>query len=127
MQAREYQPLIVAYRNGAPVRLSDVANVLDSVEDIRTAGLVRMANPPYCIIIFRQPGANIIDTVDRVRAVLAAAAGLASRRRSIFGIVLDRTTTIRASVDDVECTLIISIALVILVVFAIPAQCLGDT
>jgi len=105
----------VAYRHGAPVRVSDVAEVTDSVEDVRTAGLAN-GKPAVLLIIFRQPGANIIATVDRVRALLP------QLRASILGavdlsVVLDRTTTIRASIRDVEIALMISIALVILVVF----------
>ncbi len=115
LKAEEYRPLLVAYRNGAPVRVSDVAEVADSVEDVRTAGLAN-GKPAVLLIIFRQPGANIIATVDRVRALLP------QLRASILGavdlsVVLDRTTTIRASIRDVEIALIISIALVILVVF----------
>ncbi len=115
LKAEEYRPLLVAYRNGAPVRVSDVAEVADSVEDVRTAGLAN-GNPAVLLIIFRQPGANIIATVDRVRALLP------QLRASILGavdlsVVLDRTTTIRASIRDVEIALMISIALVILVVF----------
>ncbi len=115
LKAEEYRPLLVAYRNGAPVRVSDVAEVADSVEDVRTAGLAN-GKPAVLLIIFRQPGANIIATVDRVRALLP------QLRASILGavdlsVVLDRTTTIRASIRDVEIALLISIALVILVVF----------
>src|SRR5438132_290982 len=115
LKAEEYRPLLVAYRNGAPVRVSDVAEVADSVEDVRTAGLAN-GKPAVLLIIFRQPGANIIATVDRVRALLP------QLRASILGavdlsVVLDRTTTIRASIRDVEIALMISIALVILVVF----------
>ena len=69
LKAAEYRPLVIAYRNGAAVRLSDIANVTDSVEDIRTAGLSN-GKPAIIIIVFRQPGANIIETVDGVRAVL---------------------------------------------------------
>src|SRR5438445_9281160 len=71
LKADEYRPLIVAYRNGAGISLSDVATVTDSIEDIRTLGLVD-GKPAVPIIIFRQPGANIIATVDRVRALLPA-------------------------------------------------------
>ncbi len=115
LKADEYRPLLVAYRHGAPVRVSDVAEVEDSVEDVRTAGLAN-GKPAVLLIIFRQPGANIIATVDRVRALLP------QLRASILGavdlsVVLDRTTTIRASIRDVEIALMISIALVILVVF----------
>ena len=76
---REYQPLIIAYRNGAAVRLSDVAEVVDSVEDVRNLGLAN-GKPAVLVILYRQPGANIIDTVDRVKALHAGAAGLAAGR-----------------------------------------------
>jgi multidrug efflux pump len=115
-KAAEYRSLIVAYRNGAGVRLGDVAAVSDSVEDIRTGGIAN-GKPAVLLIIFRQPGANIIATVDRVRALLP------QLRASIppaidLAVVQDSTRTIRASLRDVEITLLISIALVILVVFA---------
>jgi hydrophobe/amphiphile efflux-1 (HAE1) family protein len=114
-KAEEYRPLIVAYLNGAPVRLSDVASVEDSVEDIRTAGLSNGKNS-VLLIIWRQPGANIIDTVDHIRAALPQLkaeipAGVA------LDVVLDRTITIRDSVRDVQWTLVLSIGLVIMVVF----------
>jgi multidrug efflux pump len=113
--AADYKPLVVGYKNGAAVHLSDVADVTDSVQNIRTAGYLN-GKRAVTIIIFRQPGANIIATVDRITAQLPAI------QASIpFGIdttiVLDRTTTIRASVSDVERTLVISIVLVIAVVF----------
>jgi multidrug efflux pump len=115
LKADEYRSLIVTYRNGAGVRLGDVANVTDSVEDVRTGGLAN-GKPAVLIIIFRQPGANIIATVDRIRAVLPQLQ--ASIPPSIdLAVVQDSTRTIRASVRDVEITLVISIALVILVVF----------
>jgi multidrug efflux pump len=114
-RADDYKPLIVGMNNGAAVRLSDVAEVTDSVQNLRVAGYLnnKRAIP---IIIFRQPGANIINTVDRIIKQLPVI------QASIpFGInttiVLDRTTTIRASVGDVERTLLISIGLVIIVVF----------
>ena len=115
LQAKQYRPLIVAYHNGAAVVLSDVAQVEDSVENVRTAGMID-AKPAVLVIIYRQPGANIIDTVDRVYASLP---GLhASIPADIDLIVgMDRTTTVRASVHDVEVTLLISISLVIMVVF----------
>ncbi len=113
--AEQYQPVIVAYRAGAPVRLLDVANVEDSVEDLRVAGLVN-GSPTVIVIVFRQPAANIIDTVDRVRSLLpqleAAMPGGVK-----LSIVLDRTPPIRGSLHDVELTLVISACLVILVVF----------
>ena len=114
--AREYAPLIIAYHNGAPVRLSDVATVVDSQEDIRNAGTVN-GKPSVLLNIYRQPQANIIDTVDGIRAILPLLQ--ASIPPSIrIGVAQDRSTTIRASVHDIEVTLIISVLLVILVVFA---------
>jgi multidrug efflux pump len=115
LKAAQYKPLIVGYHNGAAVKLSDVADVEDSVEDIRAGGYVN-GMPSVSVIVFRQPGANIIDTVDRIREAMP------SLKASIpAGIdlttVVDRTTTIRASVDDVERSLLISITLVVLVVF----------
>ena len=113
--AEDYKPLIVGYKNGAAVRLSDVAEVTDSVANVRAAGYLN-GKRAVTIIIFRQPGANIINTVDRIRAQLPSIQ--ASIPLGIdTTIVLDRTTTIRASVSDVERTLLISIGLVILVVF----------
>jgi multidrug efflux pump len=113
--ANYYKPLIVGYRNGAAIQLSDVADVEDSVENVRSAAYIN-GKPGVLLIITRQPGANIIDTVDAIRAALP------SLKASIpSGItlttVIDRTTTIRASVSNVETTLVIAIGLVILVVF----------
>jgi len=114
-RADDYKPLIVGYKNGAAVRLSDVADVTEGQSNIRNAGYLN-GTPSITIMIFRQPGANIIDTVDRVRAELPSIE--ASIPQGIkTTIVLDRTTTIRASVSDVESTLILSVILVILVVF----------
>jgi multidrug efflux pump len=113
--AADYKPLVVGYHNGAAIHLSDVAEVTDSVANIRAAGYLN-GKRSVTVIIFRQPGANIIDTVDLIRAQLPYIE--ASIPLGIdTTIVLDRTTTIRASVSDVERTLIISIALVIAVVF----------
>jgi multidrug efflux pump len=114
-KAEDYQPLIVGYNNGAAVRLTDVADVTDSVQNVRAAGYLN-GKRAVTIIIFRQPGANIIDTVDRVRAQLPFLKASIPLGIDIT-VVLDRTTTIRASVDDVERTLLISIALVVVVVF----------
>ncbi|HKM85491.1 MAG TPA: multidrug efflux RND transporter permease subunit [Terriglobales bacterium] len=115
LKAVNYMPLVVGYHNGAAVKLSDVANVQDSTENIRAAGFVN-GKPSVLIIIYRQPGANIIDTVDRIRAAIPALK--ASVPSAIdTQIVIDRTQTIRASVRDTERTLLISISLVILVVF----------
>jgi hydrophobe/amphiphile efflux-1 (HAE1) family protein len=115
-KADEYRNLIVSYNNKAPVRLGDVADVEDSVEDIHNVGL-SSGKPAVLIIIFRQPGANIIETVDHVREELPVLKSSISPAIDL-GIVLDRTTTVRASVHDIELTLIISVILVILVVFA---------
>jgi multidrug efflux pump len=115
MKAAEYRPLIVAYRHGAAVRLEDVANVTDSVEDVRTAGLSN-GKPAIIIIIHREPGANIISTVDGIRAVLPQLRA-ALPPTVDMSVLIDSTRTIRASVRDVEITLGIAIILVILVVF----------
>jgi multidrug efflux pump len=113
--AADYKPLIIGYHNGTAVRLSDVADVTDAVQNIRSAGYLN-GIPSVTMIIFRQPGANIIQTVDNIRTQLPFLK--ASIPQGIdTTIVLDRTTTIRASVNDVERTLLISVALVILVVF----------
>jgi multidrug efflux pump len=115
-KANQYRSLIVTARDGKPVILSEVADVTDSVENINSAGSVN-GKPAISLVLFRQPGANIIGTVDRVRSLLPQLR--AAIPPSIhLDIVLDRTGTIRASVIDVERTLVISIALVILVVFA---------
>jgi multidrug efflux pump len=111
----DYKPLIIAYRNGTPVRLTDVASVEEGPENIRNAGLAN-GKPAVLIIVRSEPGGNIIDTVNRVRAELPQLQ--ASLPRGIdMRIAMDRSTTIRASVDDVEVTLLIAISLVILVVF----------
>ena len=115
LKAEQYRPLIVSYSNGAAVRLSDIADVQDSVENVQSAGLAN-GKPCALIVIFREPGANIIDTVNGVRAAMPQLK--ASIPSAIdLTVVLDQTTTIRASVFDVERTLVISIGLVILVVF----------
>ncbi|MGA2180526.1 MAG: efflux RND transporter permease subunit, partial [Verrucomicrobiota bacterium] len=115
LKADDYKPLVVAYHNGAAIQLSDVANVRDGVANIRTAGFLngKLSIP---VIILRTPGANIIETVELIKAALP------SLKASIPAgmnceVVLDRTTTIRASVREIERTLLVSIALVILVVF----------
>jgi multidrug efflux pump len=111
----DYQPLIVAYRNGSAVRISDVGRAVDSVEDLRNAGYAN-GRPSVVVIIWRQPGANIIDTVDRVTSELPVLK--ASMPQAIdMRVAMDQTVTIRASVHDVERTLMISVCLVVLVVF----------
>ncbi|MGB7567540.1 MAG: multidrug efflux RND transporter permease subunit [Chitinivibrionales bacterium] len=113
--AKNYKDLVVAFRSGSPVRLCDVASVKDSVEDLRTIGLVN-GKPAVSVILFRQPGANIIATVDRVVKLLPQLAASLPGNVKI-SVALDRTTTIRASLRDVERNLFISGILVILVVF----------
>jgi multidrug efflux pump len=113
--ADQYKPLIVGYHNGQAVRLSDVADVIDSTQNIRTAGYLD-GKPAVSLHIFRQPGANIIDTVNRIKSALPFLQ--ASLPSGIdMTIAMDRTTTIRASVTSVEETMLGSICLVILVVF----------
>jgi multidrug efflux pump len=113
--AIDYSPLIVTYKNGQAVRVSDVGNAVDSVEDLRNSGYAN-GLPSVLVIIFRQPGANIIDTVDRIRAMMPQLE--ASIHQSIHvQVAMDQTITIRASVHDVEWTLMISVVLVVLVVF----------
>ncbi|WP_158926715.1 efflux RND transporter permease subunit [Acidisphaera sp. S103] len=113
--ADDYKPLVIAYRNGAAIRLSDVADVQDSVENLRNAGLSQ-GQPAVLVILFRQPGANIIDTVDSVKAAIPQLMAAMPADMNLL-IANDRTTTIRASLHDTEKTLLISVALVTLVVF----------
>jgi multidrug efflux pump len=115
LHADVYRPLIVTYRSGGAVRLGDIATVTDSVEDIRTGGLAN-GKPAVLLVIFRQPGANIIDTVDRISALLPILRAAIPPAVNL-AVVQNATTTIRASVRDVEITLMISVALVIFVVF----------
>ena len=116
IHASDYSPLIVAYRNGAAVRLSDVAQVLDGVQDSRTIGLFN-GKPSIVVLVTQQPGANVIQTVDKVRATLPL---LASQLPSDIKIQVasDATTSIRASLREIEITLTIAVILVVLVVSA---------
>jgi multidrug efflux pump len=114
-KAADYTPLVVAYRNGAAVRLSDVADVLDSVEDVRNLGLSN-GEPSVLIILFRQPGANIIDTIDSVKAELPHLEAAMPADVNV-NIAIDRSTTIRQSLHDTEATLVLAMALVTVVVF----------
>ncbi|HEX9491187.1 MAG TPA: efflux RND transporter permease subunit [Stellaceae bacterium] len=114
-EADQYRSLVVAYRNGSAVRLSDLAEVTNSVEDLRNQGLAN-GKPSVLLILYRQPGANIIDTVDRVMALLPQLEASIPRDIDVT-VAADRTTDIRASLRDVERTLVISVALVIMVVF----------
>jgi multidrug efflux pump len=116
MKAADYRPLIVSYHQGAPVKLSDVATVTDSVQTVRSMGLTN-GTPAALIIIFRQPGANIISTVDAIKASLPLLHSAINPAIDLR-VALDQTVTIRASVKNVEVTLIIAVLLVVLVVFA---------
>ncbi|MGD1017965.1 MAG: multidrug efflux RND transporter permease subunit [Verrucomicrobiia bacterium] len=115
LSAAEYRPVIVAYRNGSPVRLGDIGEVVDNVENVRLAGWVG-DQPSVILDIQRQPGANIIETADRVKALLPRLR--ASIPPSVkVSILTDRTETIRASVEDVQFTLILTVVLVVMVMF----------
>jgi multidrug efflux pump len=116
LRAVDYMPLIITYRDGGAVRVRDVGEAVDSVEDIRSAGYVN-GKPAVMVIVFRQPGANIIQAVDGVRRALPQVADAIPRGIDIKSVT-DQTITIRASVRDVEWTLVASVLLVILVVFA---------
>ncbi len=113
--AADYKPLIIAYRNGSAVRLTDVGEIKDSVENVRNQGLSN-GKPAVLVILYRQPGANIIDTVDRVKAILPQLQASIPHAINVE-LTMDRTTTIRASLHDVERALLVATALVILVVF----------
>src|ERR1700689_515998 len=113
--AADYAPLVIAYRNGAAVQLSDVATVADSVEDVRNLGLPN-GQPSVLVFVFRQPGANIIDTIDSVKASLPNLQAAMPADVNVT-VAIDRSTTIRDSLRDTELTLLIAISLVTLVVF----------
>jgi len=115
IRADQYRDLIVAYRNSAPVRLSDIADVNDSVENVRNLGIAN-GKPSVLLIINRQPGANIIDVVDRIKALVPQLQASIPPSITVTP-VNDRTTTIRRSLQDVEQTILIAIVLVIVVVF----------
>jgi multidrug efflux pump len=114
-QADQYKPLIIGYQKGTAIHLSDIADVVDSTQNLRTAGYLNGVRS-VTVIIFRQPGVNIIQTVERIQSQLPFLQAVLPQGIKAT-IVFDRTTTIRASVDDVERTLLISIVLVVLVVF----------
>jgi multidrug efflux pump len=114
-KADEYKNLLVTWRGGAAVRLSDVGNVVDSVQDVRNSGVTN-GKPGIILVLFRQPGANMIETVDRVRALMPVLQASISPAMHL-SVIIDRTTTIRSSIRDVEISLGISVILVILVVF----------
>ncbi len=114
-KAYQYKPLIITFRNGNPVRLSDVAQVTDSVENIRTAGFSN-GKPAVLIIIFKSPGANVIQTVDQLYKLLPELTASVPKAINTT-VVMDRSTTIRSSLHDVEMTLLIAMILVILVAY----------
>jgi multidrug efflux pump subunit AcrB len=115
IKPEDYQPLVIAYRNGSAVRLTDIGTVEEGPENLRNAGLAN-GKPAVLVILYRQPGGNIIDTIDRVNALLPQLR--ASMASDIdLNVAMDRSATIRASLHDVEVTLVIAIGLVILVVF----------
>ncbi len=113
--AADYAPLVVAYRNGAGVRLSDVADVQDSVQDVRNLGMSN-GQPSVLVILFRQPNANIIETIDNVTAELPHLEAAMPADMNVT-VAIDRSTTIRASLHDTEVTLVMAIFLVTVVVF----------
>jgi multidrug efflux pump len=115
-KATDYRDLIVTFRNGAPVHLADLGEVRDSVEDVRTEGLLN-GKTAVMVVIFRSPGANIIETVDRIRALLPQLKAAIPQDINL-SVTVDRSPPIRGSLKDVEYTLVISGTLVILVVFA---------
>jgi multidrug efflux pump len=114
-QAADYQPLVVGYRNGNPVRLEDLGSIVDSVQDLRNEGLAN-GKSSVLVILFRQPGANIIDTVDRVKAELPRLRAAMPQNIHLL-TASDRSLTIRASLKDTERTLVIAVILVTLIVF----------
>ncbi len=114
-KAADYRPLIITYQNGKPVRLSDLGDVIESVEDVRNAGYTN-GQSSVVLILFKQPGANIIETVDRVRSALVTLEAAIPTDMNL-NVVMDRTTTIRASLRDVEFTLVLAIFLVIWVIY----------
>jgi multidrug efflux pump len=114
-KAADYTPLVIAYRNGAAVRLSDVAEVRDSVQDVRNLGMFN-GRPSVLLILYRQPGANIIETVDRIKAELPHLEASIPAEMNL-SVAIDSSTTIRASLHDTELTLVIAVILVTLVVY----------
>ena len=122
--ASDYTPFVVAYHNGSAVRVSDIGVAQDSVEDLRNSGYAN-GKPSVLVIIFRQPGANIIDTVDRIRTVLPQIQSSIPHAIDVK-VAMDQTVTIRASVNDTERTLILSVGLVIFGGIRVPEKRPGD-
>ncbi len=113
--ASQYKPIIIAYKNGAPIKLSDIAETIDDAENVQQAAW--MNNTPAVVLnIQRQPGANVIEVVDHIKALLPQLRGSLPPAVQV-SILTDRTTTIRASVRDVQFELMLSVALVVLVIF----------
>ena len=115
LSSRDYRPLIVAYRNGAPVHLSEVADVIDDVENVKQAAWMN-DRPAILVNIQRQPGANVIDVADRIKALLPQLQSALPSAVQVT-VLTDRTTSIRASVRDVQFELMLAVVLVILVIF----------
>ncbi|MBM3341499.1 MAG: multidrug efflux RND transporter permease subunit [Betaproteobacteria bacterium] len=115
LSAAEYAPLVVAWRNGAPIRLEDIAQVIDAVQDVRNAGISN-GKPAVLIQLFRQPGANIIEVANRVRDILPQLQAAVPQAIDV-NVVMERTATIKASIHETERTLLIAMGLVIMVVF----------
>ncbi len=113
--AADYAPLVVAYRNGAAVRLTDVADVKDSVQDLRNLGMSN-GQPAVLVILYRQPNANIIETIDNVKAELPHLEAAMPADTNLT-VAIDRSTTIRASLHDTELTLVLAVILVTMVVY----------
>jgi multidrug efflux pump len=115
LSSDDYRPLILAYRNGAPVKLTDVADVVDDIENVRQAAWMNEV-PAVIVNIQRQPGANIIQVVDRIKTLLPTLTATLPKSIQV-GILTDRTNTIRASVEDVQFELLLTVALVVMVIF----------
>ena len=114
-RAAEYDNLVIAYRNGAPVRVRDIGHAVDEAENVLQSGF-ESNHPAVVLVIFKQPNANVIDTVERIKAAMPRL--LASIPPAVnVSLVMDRTQTIRASVHDVQFTLMLSVALVVMVIF----------
>ena len=112
---QEYKNVVVAYKNGAPVMLKDVANIVDGIENVRQAAWMNRT-PAVILNIQRQPGANIIQVVDRIKALLPKLRATIPSSINV-AVLTDRTTTVRASVEDVEFELMLCVALVVMVIF----------
>ncbi len=115
LASRDYRPVIIAYRDGAPVRISDVADVIDDTEDVNQAAWMN-DTPAVIVNIQRQPGANVIQVVDRIKKLMPRLQGTLPPSVRV-SILTDRTTTIRASVEDVQFELLLAVFLVVLVIF----------